>query len=125
MKRCLLPLIVALAVFAQDNRVAEVKGEILDMQGKPIMGAQVVYTNLDNGKTYSMKTDQNGRFHAVGLLLGTYSIEVTGPTGKRIFSGKRPVFAGDQAILNVIHIDLSMVPAKASLVPFKGPQAFE
>jgi tetratricopeptide (TPR) repeat protein len=61
----------------------------------------------------------------IGLMLGTYQIEVNGPTGKHIYSGERPAVAGDKQSLNVIHIDLALIPTKASLAPFKGAKAAE
>lgn len=113
----------ACALFAQNERVAEVKGEVMDMLGRPIVGAEVVYTNVDNGVVYRMRTDKNGKFDRIGLVIGMYQVEITGPTGKHIYSGRKPAYGVDKQALNVIHIDLSIVPARASLAPFKGPTA--
>src|SRR5258708_2936433 len=129
-------LILTGALLAQDVRLGEVSGEILDMEGKPIAGAQIVYFNLDNNKTYHFVTGQDGMFHAIGIMLGAYKIEITGPTGKHIYSGKKGVYAsgtdchtggsgGGSTVTNVISIDLSLIPTKASLAPFKGPKAAE
>ncbi|HEX3587442.1 MAG TPA: tetratricopeptide repeat protein [Candidatus Angelobacter sp.] len=109
----------------QDVRLADCHGEVRDMQGRPIAGALVVYTLKDTGKTYSIKTDTNGQYHIIGLKLGIYDLEITGPTGKHIYSGKRFLSAGDAQKFNVVQVDLSIVPPKASLVPFKGPRADE
>jgi len=95
------------------------------MQSRPIAGALVVYTLEHNGKTYSVKTDSNGQYHIIGLKLGKYDLEITGPTGKHIYSGKKSLSAGDAQKFNVVQIDLSIVPPKASLVPFRGPRADE
>jgi tetratricopeptide (TPR) repeat protein len=113
----------ACVLFSQNERVAEVKGVVMDMLGRPVAGAEVVYSSVDITRVYRTRTDKNGKFDMVGIMLGTYQIEITGPTGEHIFSAKRPVFAGDQQALNVIHIDLSIVPSRASLAPFKGPSA--
>jgi tetratricopeptide (TPR) repeat protein len=126
----------AMPLVAQDVRMGEVSGEILDMESKPIVGAKIDYVNIENGKTYHFVTGQDGTFHAIGIMLGVYKIEITGPTGKHIYSGKKGVYAagvtcrkGEQGcgstITNVISIDLSLLPTKASLVPFKGPKAAE
>jgi tetratricopeptide (TPR) repeat protein len=122
MKMGAILLFLSAALCAQLN-LAEVQGDVIDMLGQPIAGAQVVYTNVANGKTYQMQTDRNGKFHMVGLIPGDYQVEITEPSGRRIYSGRRPASAGDKQALNVIHIDLSLVPTKASLVPFKGPTA--
>jgi hypothetical protein len=121
----LLILTTTLALAAQDVRLAEVKGEVLDMSGRPISSAQVVFSNAGNGKAYRCQTDKDGRFFMIGLMLGRYDIEITSPTGGHIYSGSRPLYAGDQQKFNVIHVDLSTIPTKASLAPFKGPSAVE
>jgi tetratricopeptide (TPR) repeat protein len=130
MKQCvvflsLVLLFPAVLLFSQDLRLAEVSGEVRDMQGRPIAEASVVYSRLTDNKTYRFKTDENGRYYAIGILLGWYHLEVTGPTGKRIYSGKKFLQAGDSQKFNVTEIDLSGVAPKASLVPFKGPHAEE
>ena len=118
-----------LLMFMQDVRLAEVQGEVRDMQGRPIVGANVVYTNANNNKTYQLKTDRNGQFHGIGLQIGKYKIEITGPTGNHIYSGEKaiPDTEGKIALarVSVLEIDLSIVPPKASLVPFKGLRAAE
>ena len=138
MKIRVLPVLLLLAVglLAQDVRLGEVSGEILDMEGKPIAGAQLVYVNVDSGKTYHFVTGQDGKFHAIGVVLGTYKITITGATGKHIYSGKKGVYSAGvnchtdgtgcgSTVTNIISIDLSLIPTNASLVPFKGPKAAE
>jgi tetratricopeptide (TPR) repeat protein len=117
--------VFALLLFMQNERVGEVKGEILDMRGKPISGALVVYTNTLNQKHYSVKTDATGRFLIIGLMLGDYDVKITGPAGQQVYSGRKSVYGIDKQALNVIQIDLSLVPTKASLAPFLGAKAGE
>src|SRR5580765_4366371 len=117
--------VFALLLFMQNERVGEVKGEILDMRGKPISGALVVYTNTLNQKHYSVKTDATGRFLIIGLMLGDYDVKITGPAGQQVYSGRKSVYGIDKQALNVIQIDLSLVPTKASLTPFLGAKAGE
>lgn len=124
----ILPVVViqvfwAMTLIAQDVRLAEFKGEITDMAGKPVAGAQVVATNVLNGKTYRFQTGVDGKFYALGVQVGTYHVVITGPTGLHIYSGKKQLFAGNAQAFNVIQIDLSVVPTKTSLVPFLGPKA--
>lgn len=109
----------------QDVRLADCRGEVRDMQSRPVLGALVVYTHEDSGQTYGVKTDGNGQYRLIGLKVGNYDIEITGPTGKHIYSGKKRLFAGDAQKFNVTQVDLSIIPPKASLVPFKGPRADE
>ena len=127
--KCWLAILPLALMFMQDVRLAEVQGEVRDMQGRPIVGADVVYTNTNNGRTYRLKTDRNGQFHAIGLQIGKYKIEITGPAGNHIYSGEKTVPDAEGKIavarVSVLAIDLSIVPPKASLVPFKGPRADE
>jgi tetratricopeptide (TPR) repeat protein len=116
---------VAALILAQDARLADCQGEVRDMQGRPVSGALVVYTQEDSGQAYSVKTDANGQYRLIGLKVGIYDIEITGPTGQHIYSGKKRLFAGDGQKFNVTQVDLSIIPPKASLVPFKGPRADE
>jgi len=125
MKPWSIAICLSALLFMQDVRLADCQGEVRDMQGRPIAGALVVYTLKDTGKTYSVKTDSNGQYRLIGLNLGKYDLEITGPTGKHIYSGKKFLSAGDAQKLNVVQVDLSIIPPKASLVPFKGPRADE
>jgi tetratricopeptide (TPR) repeat protein len=125
MKSWSIAICLSAVLLMQDVRLADCQGEVRDMQGRPIAGALVVYTLEDSGKTYSVKTDGNGQYHIIGLKLGKYDLEITGPTGKHIYSGKKSLSAGDAQKLNVVQVDLSIIPPKASLVPFKGPRADE
>lgn len=117
----LIPLIAALVL--QDVRAADVRGSVFDMEGQPIANAQVLLKNSANGRTYQLSTNKNGEFRGIGVALGEYEIEITSPDGHRIFSGKRRLLGGDQQSLNVIQVDLSLIAPKASLTPFKGPEA--
>ena len=60
------------AVFAQAS--GTVKGTCRDADGKPIVGAIVEYTNLDNGQKYNIKTNKNGEYFSLGLTPGKYKI---------------------------------------------------
>ena len=46
-------------VFAQAT--GTVKGVCKDMQGTPIVGANLEWNNTDNGRKYNLKTNKKGR----------------------------------------------------------------
>ena len=125
MKPWSIAICLSALLLMQDVRLSDCQGEVRDMQSRPIAGALVVYTLEDTGKTYSVKTDSNGQYRLIGLKLGKYDVEISGPTGKHIYSGKKFLSAGDAQKLNVVQVDLSIIPPKASLVPFRGPRADE
>ena len=104
--------------------LASVSGQILDREGKPMAGAEVVYTNVGmvdrvatriiegTGKIYKVKTDKNGKFSLMGVEYGVYQIEITAPDGSHVYSGKKHV--GDIAdtdveAQNTLNVDLSFV----------------
>jgi tetratricopeptide (TPR) repeat protein len=72
-----------------------VKGYVKDDAGKPVVGAVVEMTNLDNGRKVQLKTDKSGNFFSIGVPLGTYKVNVT-LNGQPIWSvPKYPVGGGE------------------------------
>ncbi len=49
-----------------------VKGVAKDNQGNPIADAVVVWTNMDNGQKYTIKTNKKGEYFSLGLTPGKY-----------------------------------------------------
>ena len=70
MKEWAIVICMAALLLHQDVRLADCQGEVRDMQGRPVAGALVVYTNTNNGKTYRIKTDGNGQYHVIGTHAG-------------------------------------------------------
>jgi hypothetical protein len=84
--------------------------QVLDREGKPLAGAQVTYTLIGvidrnyqasagmrtespkmmekNGRAFTVKTDKKGAFALVGMDYGVYDVEITGPDGEHVYSGK-------------------------------------
>jgi tetratricopeptide (TPR) repeat protein len=60
------------AAIAQSS--GTVQGTCKDAQGNPIANAIVVYTNLDNGQKYPLKTNKKGQYFSLGLSPGKYNI---------------------------------------------------
>jgi tetratricopeptide (TPR) repeat protein len=112
-----------------------VSGKILDREGKPLVNAQVTYTNIaqytsdlasgvrhdgisssGTGKVYKSKTNKKGEFLILGVASGYYQVEVTDTTGFRIYRTKSAVADnGDSTHSNVLNIDLSS-PAPGDVV---------
>jgi tetratricopeptide (TPR) repeat protein len=70
-------VIVALAlcvppVFAQAS--GTVKGVCKDAQGNVLVDAVVVWSNLDNGQKYTLKTNKKGEYFSLGLTPGKYLV---------------------------------------------------
>ncbi|HEY2364396.1 MAG TPA: tetratricopeptide repeat protein [Candidatus Angelobacter sp.] len=117
-------LILLAFLLPMQRFLASVSGQILDREGNPMAGAEVVYTNVGTvdrlatriiagtGKVYKVKTDKNGKFSLIGVEYGVYQIEITASDGSHVYSGKKHV--GDIAdtdveAQNVLNVDLSSV----------------
>jgi tetratricopeptide (TPR) repeat protein len=59
-------------IFAQAS--GTVKGACRDAQGAPIPDAIVVWTNMDNGQKYTLKTTKKGDYFSLGLTPGKYTV---------------------------------------------------
>ncbi len=60
------------SVFAQAS--GSVKGVCKDAQGNAIADAVVVWTNMDNGQKYTLKTNKKGEYFSLGLSPGKYVV---------------------------------------------------
>lgn len=68
----------ATAVSAQEGRGrGRVRGEVLDEEGNPIVGADVVAVHLESGTTFTGKTDKKGAWAVAGLGSGVFRFTVS------------------------------------------------
>jgi tetratricopeptide (TPR) repeat protein len=65
--------VTPLSLLAQRSPV---RGHIVGADGKPLVGADVVLVNKDNGQKFTMKTDKKGDFMNIGVVMGTYTMTV-------------------------------------------------
>jgi tetratricopeptide (TPR) repeat protein len=70
-----LALMFAAVALAQD--IGRLDGEILDKDGKPYADVNVEIKSVDNGLTFKVKTDKNGKFIQLGLRAGTYTVSLS------------------------------------------------
>jgi tetratricopeptide (TPR) repeat protein len=61
-----------------------VKGVCKDIDGKPIVGAQVEWVSNETGRKYDLKTNSKGEYFALGILPGHYKVTLS-QGGKEIF----------------------------------------
>ena len=76
-KIALIVLVAACCAPAAFAQMGSVRGVCTDLDGKPIAGATVVYTSLDNGRKYTLKTNNKGEYFSLGLQLGKYQVTLT------------------------------------------------
>jgi tetratricopeptide (TPR) repeat protein len=97
--------------------LTRVNGTVTD-GGKPVAGAQVVFTNLNTGKTFKAKTDKGGNYSLVGLERTNYQIDVFNPSGEKVYSAKEGVTGeqggpgGQMGGEQDVNIDISQGQAK-------------
>jgi tetratricopeptide (TPR) repeat protein len=80
-KRLVVPVLIGLlaawcAPFAFAQASGTVKGVCKDAQGNPIAGAQVEWVNTDNGRKYSIKTNNKGEYFSLGITPGKYNVKL-------------------------------------------------
>jgi hypothetical protein len=61
--------------FAQSER-ARIIGTVTDPQGAVVLGAKVTVTNVATGTQTTSTTDQEGRYQALELPIGSYKVKV-------------------------------------------------
>jgi len=54
-----------------------VHGHVLGEDGKPLVGADILLVNRDNGQKYTMKTDKKGDFVHIGVAPGPYDMTLS------------------------------------------------
>lgn len=118
----LLFLVGSVSAFSQAT-AGKVQGRVTD-GGKPLLNAEVVLTNADNGRTYKMRTDKNGQFSGVGVQFGVYEEEVTSAAGDKLYKGKVQV-KGEGGAVDDLSVEVSSGkagsgPSKAELEKLKA-----
>lgn len=115
----LVALCAALPAPAQFGVYGQVKGKVLDVDGKPIVGAEVVFVNPDSGRTFKMKTDKHGEYFSQGLDQGDrYEITVYKDGKQLVKREKARVFVGQYGDVNntdfknTFDFDLSRLPGQ-------------
>src|SRR5512133_3350443 len=109
----LAAMIAALCVPpAWAQALATVKGNVKDVEGKPMTGLVVEYSSQDTGRKYNLKTDKGGNFFSIGVAPGTYKVTLYGPDNKPItFWNGVPVRLSEPE--NIFNIDLQKEKARA------------
>ncbi len=84
-------------VFAQAT--GTVKGVCKDMEGKPIVGANLEWSNADNGRKYNLKTNKKGEYFSLGIEIGKYKVTLT-QDGKQLDQVNNFPVGGDEVTLD-------------------------
>jgi len=87
-KFVILPLLFVLATMLASSlahaQTASVRGTCKDVEGKPIVGAEVEWSSSDTGRKTTLKTDKKGEYFSLGFSPGKYNVKLT-KDGKELF----------------------------------------
>lgn len=119
----LVALFVSLfTITAAAQMTTRVTGYAKDIEGKPIVDAQVIMQSVDSNRKYNLKTDKRGEFASLGIQPGSYNF-ILMKDGKTLFQlNNVPVklVAGDKD--NNIAFDLQKEKAEQAK---RGPSEEE
>ena len=128
-------LILFALLFPMQGSLATVSGEILDREGNPMVGALVTYTKVgifernyqtgggcglsrpgwwrERAESTKSRPTKRALSYMVGMDYGVYQIEITGPDGSHVYSGKKTIVGNDEpSSQNILNVDLSTVKAR-------------
>ena len=94
--RSLIALVVVLAcasIAAAQN--ARVDGQVFDRDGKPWVGVTVVLKS-ENGRSFTLKTDKDGKYVQIGLSVGVYTFTFTSQTDGLNYSEQHQLTADQE-----------------------------
>jgi len=95
-------LILLLAAFlsllpALAQRLIGIHGHVIGENGKPLVGADILLVNRDNGQRFTAKTDKKGDFVHVGVVPGLYDLTLSS-NGKVVYTTGVALQDDDQAV---------------------------
>ncbi|MEQ1353811.1 MAG: tetratricopeptide repeat protein [Candidatus Acidiferrum sp.] len=96
---CALALLLALAVPRAAAQNGGIRGQVLDVAGKPWVGIGIQSVN-DQGSKADAKTDKDGNYAFHNLKTGVYSVFVQLPAPNKPYEDKVQVQSGEEAQLN-------------------------
>src|SRR5579859_5776348 len=70
-------LCASAAVWVAGQSTGTVRGTCMDVQGNPIVGAEILWKNQNNGRAYKLKTDKKGNFFSLGIDPGDYTVTLS------------------------------------------------
>ncbi len=91
--------LAALASLSVAAQRLPVRGHIIGEDGKPLVGAELLFVNKDNGQKFTAKTDKNGDFVNIGVALGQYHYTVK-KDGKVVYENDVMV-SGEEPFLDI------------------------
>lgn len=114
---------VSLAGLAAAQSLGSVRGTCKDIQGTPIVGAEVVWKNQNNGRTYKLKTDKKGNFFSLGIDPGDYTVTLS-KDGK-VLSEDKGIHVGLDELTHDINMKQQAAESVAATAKKQGKSSAE
>jgi tetratricopeptide (TPR) repeat protein len=118
-KYFILFLLLALAVGlsapqALAQSTGSVRGVCKDIEGKPMVQAEVEWYGTETGRKYTLKTDKKGEYFSLGIAPGKYNVKLS-KDGKEIFH-----FNGVEVELDEVVQDFDMKKEQSAAAQAQG-----
>src|SRR5438552_4952911 len=89
-----------------------IEGKVTDPKGAIVLGAAVTVTDPATNKTFTAKTDKQGRYKIEGLPAGTYSLVVSAPG---FSDARRDSVKVEEGAAATIDVPLEIAPVEAAV----------
>jgi tetratricopeptide (TPR) repeat protein len=97
---CLALVVLLLLPAIAAAQAARVSGQVSDKDGKPWLGVSVQIKG-ESGRTFTLKTDKNGKFSQIGLTPGVYTFILNDEaTGLKNFTEQHQIQSGEDNVVN-------------------------
>lgn len=90
-----------------------VDGQIMGMDGKPLANAVIQLKGTENGQTYNIKADKNGKFVQIGVTGGMYEMTISSGD-KTLYTQKIQIKDGVENTENINLKELAAAQAAAN-----------
>lgn len=97
-----LALFAISAVGQSQSINGTIRGQVTDVTGAPVPDAVVLLRNTDNGYIRQISADQDGRYTAPNLPIGTYSVTATSSSFAPLIQKAIQVGAGTDSTINEV-----------------------
>jgi len=93
-------LVMCLAFAAVARAQAGVAGQVLDRDGKPWPDVTVTVKG-ENGRTFTLKTDKDGKFNQIGMTPGLYTVTFTHTPELTGYTMQKQISTGDNTDFSI------------------------
>lgn len=113
----------SITVLAAGQSLGSVRGTCKDVQGNPIVGAEVLWKNQNNGRTYKLKTDKKGSYFSLGIDPGDYTVTLT--QGGKVLSEDKGLHVGLDELTHDMNMKQQAAESVAATAKKEGKSSAE